>query len=333
MYPPLQEQRGQRNLQQKPKGHKYHSGDHERRHSKHLVVLVIQNPHGKGGQKQGVNEEADLLHQVHIQKHNNLIASFGLDGRFGTWDWFKVQALAAIAMTAICVLILPRFMKNETAQVEGVEKRELKVSELPKAKQNLVYAIFIGTTLAMLLVEPLGLSWDNRIISLTGAALMVVTKCLTPKKALQSIDWSMLIMVASFLAVATGLANSGAAELIGTAITKLLGNNTSPLMVGIVFFIVSSLATQFLSNAACCKSIEPIAISVAMTLGLNPCYLYFIVDQACIMAIISELGAPSCAYTYRVAGYEKKEIMPFGVVMLVLFGALTIMPALLVFPS
>lgn len=106
-------------------------------------------------------------------------------------------------------------------------------------------------------------------ISLAAAAVMIVCGCIDPMKAIKTVPWQSVVLVACLLGIAKGMDVSGAGELAANFLINLCG----PLMhssfgVILVAFIVPNIVGSFMNNSAAAAIGVPIFLIVAENTGV-----------------------------------------------------------------
>ena len=102
-----------------------------------------------------------------------------------------------------------------------------------------------------------------------AAILMVLTGCLNMDEAYRSIEWQSVFLIAGMLPMGIAMANTGTAEYLSDLMIRLVGDyGPHAIMIGL--FVLTTLITEFMSNAAAAVLVAPIAISSAMQLGVAP---------------------------------------------------------------
>ena len=81
--------------------------------------------------------------------------------------------------------------------------------------------------------------------------VLIFTKCFSVKEAVSAMTMDSVWMIAGVLVMADALGKTGAGELIGETILKILGGNPSGLMVMFVFAIVTTVMTCLLYTSRC----------------------------------------------------------------------------------
>lgn len=139
------------------------------------------------------------------------------------------------------------------------------LKELPttaKAKQSVL--IFLATVgLAASGVLPIV------VATMLGATAMVASRCLTPSRALRSMDVRVLLLIASALAMGTAMYQTGGAALLADTMISYLHGQPPAVILSALFLLVACM-TNLLSNAASAVLFTPIALSMAETAGVPP---------------------------------------------------------------
>lgn len=132
------------------------------------------------------------------------------------------------------------------------------------AKARLTLAI-LG---AMLILVVSGLA-SLGTASVLAAVALVLAKCLSPERAYQSINISLLVLVGGLLPLSMALQKTGAAEIIAQSIISL-SQNLGVFGSLVMLHLLTSLMAQVIGGAVGAALITPIAISLAVAQGAPP---------------------------------------------------------------
>ncbi|HYZ61529.1 MAG TPA: SLC13 family permease, partial [Acetobacteraceae bacterium] len=133
-----------------------------------------------------------------------------------------------------------------------------------------------------------------------GAVLVVLLRALSPRQAYESIDWPIIVMLGCLIPVGEAMRETGAAGLIGNALTLVAAHLSGLTAVGFVL-LVSMLVTPFLHHAAAVLVMGPVAAALAHNLGYAP--------EAFLMAVA--LGA-SCDFLTPIGHQNNLLVMGPG---------------------
>lgn len=109
-------------------------------------------------------------------------------------------------------------------------------------------------------------------ISLVFALLCILTGCITPKDAGKAINWRLAVWFAASLGMASGLAKSGAADMIADWFSNI---NVHPYAVFAIFMVLIVALTQFLSNSTVLAIVMPIAFAITKSLDTSMGFMYY----------------------------------------------------------
>lgn len=135
---------------------------------------------------------------------------------------------------------------------------------------------------------------------LTVVVLLVVLNLVPMRRVYQSIDWSIIILLAALIPLGTALKSTGAADMISQALISIAGTSSPVLAISILLIITMTLS-DIMNNAATAVVMAPIAINLANNLQLN-------VD-AFLMAVA--IGA-SCSFLTPISHQNNTLVMEPG---------------------
>ncbi|MFO8083686.1 MAG: SLC13 family permease [Desulfobacterales bacterium] len=162
-------------------------------------------------------------------------------------------------------------------------------------KRKAKYALMIFTV--MVAAATAGLA-DIMVCAMTAVFCMIITGCLQLKDAYRALRGDVLLLIAGTIALSIAMEKSGASDLYAKGFLSIF-SSMGPQMVLAGIIVLSSIGTQLLSNNATAVLLLPIAISTALSLGVNP--------RPFIMAVC--FGASACFATP--IGYQT-NLMVYG---------------------
>ncbi|MGC9332503.1 MAG: SLC13 family permease, partial [Anaerolineae bacterium] len=125
----------------------------------------------------------------------------------------------------------------------------------------------VGIMAAVLL--PVILGWvPISIAAVAGAAVMVLTGCLTMDEAYRDIEWRAVFLIAGMLPLGLAMEQTGAARFLAEWLVVSLGG-LGPLAVVVGLFILGVAATQVMPSAAVAVLLSPMAFNAAADLGIS----------------------------------------------------------------
>ena len=163
------------------------------------------------------------------------------------------------------------------------------------------------------------------LASVTGVAGMVLLGCLTMEEAYESVEWSVIFLLAGVIPLGIAMERTGAARLV--AETTLAGVGwLGPVAVLSAFYLLTSLLTELMSNNATAILLTPIAIAIAAQLDVDPRPFVMAVAFAASASFMTPLGYQTNALVYGPGGYRYADYLRVGAPLnLVLWGLATLL--------
>jgi di/tricarboxylate transporter len=154
-------------------------------------------------------------------------------------------------------------------------------------------------------------------LALIGAAVVVATGCIRADEAYKAIEWPILILIFGMLAISIAMRNSGLAEQLASQLV-VLGGGLSPWLMLSLVILVTSLATEFLSNNAVAVLFTPVVISVAQQLGVDPRPFVVGVMFAASCSFATPIGYQTNTLVYSAGNYRFSDFARLGIPMNIL---------------
>ncbi len=243
-------------------------------------------------------------------------------------DQFKVSVIPCTVCTLYC-LFAYKLMPNDTydaTKLKSVKEKET----IPKRDETIIYAAFAVVMVSLFFSKALG---DIMyVMPAIGIVVLLLTKAMSVKEVTTAMTQDAVWMIAGVLVMADALGDTGAGEMIGSMILKVLGGNPSGLTVMVVFALVTVLMTTFMSNTATRNVLVPIAASTCLAAGWDPRGVVLIVAFCANVAIAFPSGSPACGIAYAAGGYKISKTLKFTLPFIVLAIVSVVLSASLFFP-
>jgi di/tricarboxylate transporter len=263
-----------------------------------IVVELIISPNSSLRGRKLLNTDLATDQEVNViaVKRSNLHLSERkiYDVKLQTGDiiliWCSERKLASIRAGQDCIVI-------EDVYEEIILKR--------KAVWSIIN--FIG----MIGTATLGLA-DIMTCALTAAFLMIVTGCLQMRDAYRALQGDVLILIVGMIALGTAMEKTGTSQFYAEVFLSLFAGRSPTLVLGGII-LLTSITTQILSNNATGVLLLPIAISTAVSIGVDP--KPFIIGT-CIGAsacFATPIGYQTNLMVYGPGGYSFKDYLKLGI--------------------
>ncbi len=163
------------------------------------------------------------------------------------------------------------------------------------------------------------------VAALLGALAMVLTRCLTIQEGYDSIDWRIIMLIAGTLSLGKALETTGGAQLIAEHLINLVGPY-GPQAVLAALYLLTMIMTELMSNNATAALMTPIALSVAIGMGVDVRPFAFAVAFAASASFLSPIGYQTNTLVYGPGGYKFTDYFRVGwPVSLTVWGLATLL--------
>ena len=163
------------------------------------------------------------------------------------------------------------------------------------------------------------------ILALIGVAVVLVTRCIDADEAFAFIEGRLLALIFAMLAVGLGLDHSGAVKLIVDAISPYL-MGLPPFVLVFAVYSLASVLTEMVSNNAIAVILTPIAIGLAVSMGVDPRPLIVAVMFGASASFSTPIGYQTNTLVYGPGGYRFTDFLrigvPLNILMMVVMSAM-----------
>lgn len=174
--------------------------------------------------------------------------------------------------------------------------------------QRLLTGILIF--IAALIITTLGIL-PVQISFLTAAVIMVIANLVPIKELYNSIDWSIIILLGAIIPVSSALESTGGAQLVAEKV--LYVSNNVPLWTSImIILIISMTLSDIVNNAAAVLIMAPIALELALGLGVNPDAFLMSVAIGASCSFLTPIGHQSNTLVMGPGGYKFGDYWRMG---------------------
>ena len=200
---------------------------------------------------------------------------------------------------------------REFILLEGVHDQVIERHKAPLA---------LGTILAIVGLAAFGV-FPISVLALTGAALLVMMKVLTPRDAYRSIDWPVLILIAGMIALGNAMGMTGALDIAAEGLVGTVGQLGPNVTLWIFYFITAALSLLILNKPAAVLC-TPLGILLATQLGVDGKPFIMAVAFAASTAMATPMGYQTNLLVYGPGGYNYKDFVYFGLPLNVIIGVI-----------
>jgi di/tricarboxylate transporter len=225
----------------------------------------------------------------------------------------NISTTKLIAGDALIIEINEESLERLKSNQSFVVISEVETPTFIKAKIAIAVTIIAGVVItATTGIFPIVVS------ALIGAVLLVITRCISLEHAYRSVDWQIILLLAGSFALGTALEKTGAARLLSENIISIFGSAGNFAILSI-FYIITLVLTEVMSNNATAVLITPIALVTAASLGVDPRPFLITVMFAASLAFMSPVGYQTHLLIYNPGRYKYLDFLKVGTPLNILF--------------
>ena len=197
---------------------------------------------------------------------------------------------------------------------------------IQRGKASLAIGIFaaaIAASVAGLVYLPIALA------ACVGA--YAVFNIITPREVYSSVEWPVIVLLASLIPLGIALENSGGTKLIAeTIVAQTAGWPAWAILT--VLMVVTMTLSDFLNNVATALIAAPIAVDVAKALEVSPDPFLMGVAVAASCAFLTPIGHKNNTIIMGPGGYRFGDYWRMGLPLEILIIAVSVPSILLFWP-
>ncbi|WP_440766591.1 SLC13 family permease [Natronorubrum sp. DTA7] len=241
-----------------------------------------------------------------LRRHGTLVGERLVGRRLDVGDTLLVQAP-------------PDALDRLSRRNDVIVAREPPRPEYRADKAPIAVAIMIGVVaVAALEVYPILVS------ALAGVVAMVVTGVLDSNELYDAVEWDIIFLLAGVIPLGIALEQSGGAAYIAFLVVQSAGFLPT-LVVLWLFYIVTGLITEVISNNASVVLMIPVAAAAAAGIGANPLAFVFAVMFAASTAFLGPIGYQTNLFVYGPGGYKFSDYFRVGAPLQLILSVATVL--------
>jgi di/tricarboxylate transporter len=151
----------------------------------------------------------------------------------------------------------------------------------------------------------------TEIAALLGALLMIATRCISSGEARQSIEWPVLITIASSFALGQALQQTGAASHIANLLVNAT-ESLGPVAALAAIFVLTSVVTELITNNAAAVLLFPFCLETAKLYSVSPKPFIIALVLAASASFLTPIGYQTNMMVYGPGGYRYGDFVRIG---------------------
>ncbi|WP_067336941.1 SLC13 family permease [Stappia indica] len=203
-------------------------------------------------------------------------------------------------------------------------ERELRI---PDKRKALLAAGILGLSILVTVVGLLPAS----VSFAAGVLASMLLRTVPLRSVYTAIDWPVVVLLAALIPVAGAMEATGTAELIATFLVGTLAQG-HPVAALAMVLVVTMFLSDVMNNAATAAVMCPIAIGIAVTLGVNPDAFLMAVAIGASCAFLTPIGHQNNTLILGPGGFGFGDYWRLGLPLELVVAAVAVPMLLLVWP-
>lgn len=180
----------------------------------------------------------------------------------------------------------------------------------------------IFTLITMILLVTFNILSMFKAMSL-AVVILLLARVLTPEEAKRSVQFNILLLIASALGVGTALLKTGAAEWIANGLLSIM-EPLGVIAVLTMIYILTNIFTEVITNSAAAAMMFPIGMEIANQMNLDPMAIAVLIAIASSASFATPIGYQTNLIVYGPGGYKFTDYVKIGLPLSIIVMMITI---------
>ena len=164
-----------------------------------------------------------------------------------------------------------------------------------------------------------------------AASVMVILNIVPPREIYESVDWPVVVLLASMIPIGAALDSSGATQLLATSLVDLV-SGAAPFVMLTLLLVITMTLSDVINNAATAVVMAPIAVNVAGQLGANPDPFLMAVAIGASCAFLTPIGHQNNTLILGPGGYHFGDYWRMGLPLEILIVVIAVPMLMWIWP-
>ncbi|WP_018969178.1 SLC13 family permease [Rubritalea marina] len=156
------------------------------------------------------------------------------------------------------------------------------------------------------------------LLALSCALFVMVTRCIDPSEAFQSVEWKVVFMICGMLGLGMAMSQSGLAENLAKGVVSgvdslsFVDPGMKPYIMLAAFYLLANIMTEMISNNAVAALLTPLAIYVGVQMGVDARPFVVSVMFGASASFCTPIGYQTNTFVYGAGGYKFFDFFKVG---------------------
>ena len=149
------------------------------------------------------------------------------------------------------------------------------------------------------------------LTSIGGVIAMAATGCLHREDFYSGVSWDVILLLAGVIPLGIAMSKSGGADWLADVMAST-AVDFHPVFILMAIYLVTTIMTEIVSNAAAAVVLVPVALSMAEELALEPLPLVLAVMFAASTSFLTPIGYQTNTMIYGTGVYRFTDFVKIG---------------------
>ncbi|MDQ0482438.1 SLC13 family permease [Guptibacillus hwajinpoensis] len=189
--------------------------------------------------------------------------------------------------------------------------------------------IALGTLLSMIALVTFGVLSMFKAMALT-VVILLFSRVITPEEAKRSVQFNVLLLIASAFGIGMAILKTGTAEWIANALVHI-GKPFGIIAVLLLIYLLTNIFTEVITNSAAAVMMFPIGMEVSGKMSVDPMAFSVLIAIAASASFITPIGYQTNLIVYGPGGYKFTDYMKIGIPLSLIVMVITVFMVNLVY--
>lgn len=180
----------------------------------------------------------------------------------------------------------------------------------------------LGTLLFMIALVTFGVLTMFKAMALT-VVILLFARVVTPEEAKRSIQFNVLLLIASAFGIGMAILKSGTAEWIANGLVQI-GSPFGIIAVLLLIYLLTNIFTEVITNSAAAVMMFPIGMEIADKMSIDPMAFAVLIAIAASASFITPIGYQTNLIVYGPGGYKFTDYMKIGIPLSLIVMSITV---------
>jgi di/tricarboxylate transporter len=159
------------------------------------------------------------------------------------------------------------------------------------------------------------------ISALGGVLAMAVTHCIDLNATYKRVEWKVYFLIAGLIPMGIAIENTGLDDQMAKAFIQA-SHGFSPFAVVVTLYATTVLITNIMANNATALLMAPIAVKIALQLGMDPKALLLTIMFGASTSFFTPVGYHTLTLVYTPGHYRFTDYFTAGLPLTLIVGTI-----------